>query len=234
MPASRAATAICSAPLEWPSRPGLPTRIRIGPPELTGGGTARARAPAPSRRPAPRRPPPTPVGARYSPNTSRSAPAHSPTVPPALGERDGGGRQVLVGRGDRRARASSARATASVVALARATARGARSARARPPGRARGCATRRPRSRHERRRRGLGEAVHADDRGCRPTRSGAPARRCSARAGRFIASIMANGAAAVEHPLRARPRPPRRARRSCASTTCEPANRSSYSSRSVS
>ena len=29
------------------------------------------------------RPPPTPVGARYSPNTSRSAPAHSPTVPPA-------------------------------------------------------------------------------------------------------------------------------------------------------
>ena len=26
---------------------------------------------------------PTPVGARYSPNTSRSAPAHSPTVPPA-------------------------------------------------------------------------------------------------------------------------------------------------------
>ena len=27
MPASRARTAICSAPLEWPSRPGLPTRI---------------------------------------------------------------------------------------------------------------------------------------------------------------------------------------------------------------
>ena len=26
MPASRARTAICSAPLEWPSRPGLPTR----------------------------------------------------------------------------------------------------------------------------------------------------------------------------------------------------------------
>ena len=30
MPASRAATAICSAPLEWPSRPGLPTSTRIG------------------------------------------------------------------------------------------------------------------------------------------------------------------------------------------------------------
>ncbi len=28
-------------------------------------------------------PPPTPVGALYSPNTSRSAPAHSPVVPPA-------------------------------------------------------------------------------------------------------------------------------------------------------
>ena len=32
MPASRAATAICSAPFECPSRPGLPTRIRGGPP----------------------------------------------------------------------------------------------------------------------------------------------------------------------------------------------------------
>src|SRR5215217_7087592 len=29
MPMSRARTAICSAPLEWPSRPGLPTRIFI-------------------------------------------------------------------------------------------------------------------------------------------------------------------------------------------------------------
>ena len=43
-----------------------------------GDGVAAPRVP-PSRRP--RRP--TPVGARYSPNTSRSAPAHSPVVPPA-------------------------------------------------------------------------------------------------------------------------------------------------------
>ena len=34
MPASRAATAICSAPLEWPSRPGLATSSFGGPPAI--------------------------------------------------------------------------------------------------------------------------------------------------------------------------------------------------------
>ena len=34
MPASRAATAICSAPLEWPSRPGLATSSLGGPPAI--------------------------------------------------------------------------------------------------------------------------------------------------------------------------------------------------------
>ena len=34
MPASRAATAICSAPFEWPSRPGLATSSRGGPPKF--------------------------------------------------------------------------------------------------------------------------------------------------------------------------------------------------------
>ena len=37
MPQSRARTAICSAPLEWPSRPGLPTRNLSAPPEPAAG-----------------------------------------------------------------------------------------------------------------------------------------------------------------------------------------------------
>ena len=45
-----------------------------------GPARARRRSPRPPRRR--RRPPDTPVGARYSPNTSRSAPAHSPVVTP--------------------------------------------------------------------------------------------------------------------------------------------------------
>ena len=80
MPASRAATAICSAPLLWPSRPGLATRKRGGPPAIPFTNSATV-ASSPTRRPTAAF---TPVGARNSPNTSRSTPAHSPVVPPAL------------------------------------------------------------------------------------------------------------------------------------------------------
>src|SRR5919201_1379430 len=84
MPASRARTAICSAPFEWPSRPGLPTRILIRRPSasdtrstlsLSSRSASSSGAAAASA---------TPVGARYSPNTSRSVPAHSPVVAPAV------------------------------------------------------------------------------------------------------------------------------------------------------
>ncbi len=57
----------------------MATSSRGGPP-----GTSRTLAAAPaSSEPRCPSPPETPVGARYSPNTSRSAPAHSPVVPPA-------------------------------------------------------------------------------------------------------------------------------------------------------
>jgi len=79
MPASRAATAICSAPFEWPSRPGLATNSRGGPPVINFTRAATS-ASSPPARPAAEA---TPVEARYSPNTPRSAFAHSPVVPPA-------------------------------------------------------------------------------------------------------------------------------------------------------
>ena len=71
--------AICSAPLEWPSRPGLATNNRGGPP----GSVLERCATAASWSPRGTATPPTPVGARYSPNTSRRVDAHSPVVPPA-------------------------------------------------------------------------------------------------------------------------------------------------------
>src|SRR5689334_10895428 len=78
----RVDAAICSAPLECPSSPGLPTSRRTGPPSSFAAACTRSRTstipPTGAAATAP-----TPVGARYSPNTSRSAPAHSPTVPPA-------------------------------------------------------------------------------------------------------------------------------------------------------
>ena len=80
MPASRAATAICSAPLLCPSRPGLATRKRTGPPTMERTNSATA-ASSPTRRPTAAF---TPVGARNSPNTSRNAADHSPVVPPAF------------------------------------------------------------------------------------------------------------------------------------------------------
>ena len=58
MPASRAATAICSAPLEWPSRPGLATRNFGGPPGIALHPLGDGAEPAGRRAAAP----PTPVG----------------------------------------------------------------------------------------------------------------------------------------------------------------------------
>src|SRR6516225_8403540 len=85
MPASRARTAICSAPLEWPSRPGLPSTNFSRRPSLRDRRSTSARK---SSRPTVslRGARPTPVGARYSPKLSRSAKPHSPVVTPALAQ----------------------------------------------------------------------------------------------------------------------------------------------------
>src|SRR5216683_3352578 len=85
MPASRARTAICSAPFEWPSRPGLPTRNFSRLPSRREAASTAART---SSRPVAslRAARPTPVGARYSPNTLRNAAPHSPVVTPALAQ----------------------------------------------------------------------------------------------------------------------------------------------------
>ena len=142
--------------------------------------------------------PPTPVGARYSPNTSRSAPAHSPTVPPARAS------AIVAGT-----RFSDVSAVArSVVERAprphrrrarRATGRDARAVPARPARRRRGCATlrRAPVT--------SGESAVSVKRftpitgispdSIRRTRS---AWLCTSRC--FIASIMAKAPAALEHP----------------------------------
>src|SRR4051812_5601599 len=86
-PASRARTAICSAPLECPSRPGLPTRKRSFPTPMSFAVTSTLRRTSamaePSSAGTATGADDTPVGARNSPNTSRSAPAHSPVVTPA-------------------------------------------------------------------------------------------------------------------------------------------------------
>ena len=85
-----------------PARPPAPRRCCARParacrpavaaaPRAPRSSGAPARAPPRGRRPRPRRPrprsPDTPVGARYSPNTSRNAPAHSPVVTPARAHR---------------------------------------------------------------------------------------------------------------------------------------------------
>src|SRR3954453_24114542 len=85
MPTSRARTAICSAPLECPSRPGLPTRILMRRPSASPTRATSSRSSSSSEPTAtgPALASPTPVGARYSPNVPRSACAHSPVVTPA-------------------------------------------------------------------------------------------------------------------------------------------------------
>ena len=112
-PASRARTAICSAPFEWPSRPGLadqdlePAPERLGHPldpvaqlgERVVGGRGGGVADARSAR-----------GTRRTPRAARRA--HSPVVAPARGSGDRGGHDVAVGLVARgRARASSSAAS---------------------------------------------------------------------------------------------------------------------------
>src|SRR5271166_4775562 len=82
MPASVARAAICSAPLEWPSRPGLPIRNLIRRPSLRD---TRSISPRSASRPAASclALGETPVGARNSPNSKRNASPHSPVVTPA-------------------------------------------------------------------------------------------------------------------------------------------------------
>ncbi len=115
MPASRARTAICSAPLEWPSSPGLPTRNVRRRPSLRDTRSTSARmssSPLTSLRMAR----PTPVGARYSPKASRSVQPHSPVVTPALAQAIDAG-MILPLPPAARLSASSADLTARVVAL---------------------------------------------------------------------------------------------------------------------
>ena len=98
MPTSRARTAICSAPLLWPSRPGLPTRIFSGRPSCSASARTRLRTFAVASLAASLTRATTPVGARYSPKTARSASAHSPVVTPACARADRGRHHVGAGR----------------------------------------------------------------------------------------------------------------------------------------
>src|SRR5206468_3489524 len=87
MPTSRAFTAICSAPLLCPSRPGLPTSNLRGRPRSCPSARTRRRTASVSPLALADSPATTPVGARYSPKRLRSASAHSPVVTPACAAR---------------------------------------------------------------------------------------------------------------------------------------------------
>ena len=169
-------------------------------------------------------------GARYSPNTSRSAPRPLADGAARLGERDRRGHEVL-GRSPRPRAASlergvdrgAGRARRATAAIASTCSRSTAGSIVTMPPR---CAIV-----GERRRLGLGERVDADDLqlarldaphplGVRSARAGPSSRRSSRTSRRRRA------------PTAARPRPPRTARRPCASTTFEPSKRSPYSSRS--
>ena len=132
------------------------------------------------RRPRPRR---RRSGARYSPNTSRSAPAHSPVVHARAGGGDRRRHDVLVAR--RRPRRSSAERglDAPRCRAARATRSTASRCSASTPG----STVRMPPSRAgQRRRLGLGEAVDADD----DLLAGLDARACRSRCDSTSAAFM--------------------------------------------
>src|ERR1700686_2043516 len=115
MPASRARTATCSAPLEWPSRPGLPTRILGRRPSflvMRSTSARRSSMPWQSLRAAWD----TPVGARYSPKPWRSTAPHSPVVTPALAQAIEAGMML---RPAPAARAGGARAGRHALGVAR-------------------------------------------------------------------------------------------------------------------
>ena len=223
MPESRAATAICSAPLEWPSRPGLATRNFGGPPaiDLTNSTTSPSPADEPHR-------------ARHAGRRTELAEHLAHQLAPLAGGAAG------LGQRDRRRH--------HVVALDGGTPefgergvdgglvarRSATPARRRPsPPRRRG----RPSGSRPRRRAvtsvGLGERVDADDESGRPTRSGGCGSAIEPTRRDFRVSTASNA-------------PPSRSTSSssaCAaarssvvrgSITCDPSKMSSYSSRSVS
>ncbi len=233
MPASRARTAICSAPFEWPSRPGLPTRILIRRPSASDTRSTLSRSSA-------------------SASSSGAAAA----------SRHAGGRAVLAehvaqrarplaGGGARPAAAASVAGMMFCGLVARGLARAAPARRPRRPGRAA--------ERHSRTAsiwRLLDRRVHVQDAavlallerrglGARCRRSGRPpsARPLSiaAHARRGATPRAASSCRARPRPRRrARPRPPSRARAPSTSSstspsiTFEPSKMSGYSSRSVS
>ena len=171
----------------------------------------------------------TPVGARYSPNTSRNAPAHSPTVPPALAS------AIVAGT-----RFSSCAATARSSSSARVdrglVARGA-------PRRDRlDVLVLRPRDRWSRCRRAARSSASGDGsvsvNEFTPTtlqvaRLDAP-HALGVRLHEAALHLVDHRerAAARRAPTRARPPPLRTTPSTLRSTTTEPSNRSPYSSRS--
>ena len=232
-PASRARTAICSAPLECPSRPGLPTRIFGRPPErLADALDLVAHGRRARRRRRPRRPRRRRSGARYSPKTSRSAPRPLAGRGARAGGGDRRGHEVLVGRPRRARSSSSAASTAALVALGAPRARRPRCCSASTAGvDGRGCRRRRP-------------AVSGD--GSVSVKRLRPTTICSPR---LDAPDAARGGSRRARPSCSRPpRPRRRARRRRPSRRArpraarprarpsrfEPSKMSGYSSRSVS
>ena len=233
MPTSRARTAICSAPLECPSRPGLPTRIFIAPAERVGR-RGRPRRAAPRARRRRRRP-----GARLADAGRRAVVAED--VAQRL--RPLAGRHAGAGGGDRRGHD-----VLVVVAAPRAAARRARASTARRVALRAPLAQRRDllgldagvdgedpavgALRRAARARSRVAVLPDDDRARRP-RCGGSARGASRRA--------PPSCTAPPRPRRRAPRrsPSRRARRRRSSATrpsmtFEPSKMSGYSSRSVS
>jgi hypothetical protein len=111
------ATAICSAPLEWPSRPGLPTSILSGgraggaldPPRTASIG---GQASSPPSRAWPRRPP---VGARGTRRRPRAGPRpHSPVVTPAWAQAIEGSMMLRPSRAAASSAASAGRRSGGV------------------------------------------------------------------------------------------------------------------------
>ena len=231
MPASRAATAICSAPLEWPSSPGLPTSSRSGPPS----DSAAACTLLAHRRAGRRRAPPTRADAGRAAVLAEHLAQHvRPTRRPC--------RRPGRARSSRGTRFSSVAAAVRSRSSARVD-RALRRVRRATPSRCSTCSRSAAGSttrmcaptveRLQRGRLGLGEAVDAHDLDARPPRSGAPARRCSGRAGPSSRrSSRTRRRRRAPTPARRRPRRP--ARSSSPRRPWSPSNRSSYSSRSVS
>lgn len=158
MPQSRARAAICSAPFEWPSSPGLPTRnLSCRPSFADTRSTASRIDSSPSVRFEGDRD--TPVGPRYSPCTPRMTPAHSPVVASARAAAIEAGMMFLPASAARRSSASAAATAAPSRAAPGVQSRDLVLFHRRIDGQDRAI----PRS--QRRGLGLGPAVDADDNG---------------------------------------------------------------------